>query len=237
MQPRWNTSARTYEFIQPTHHPSPCWHLWVYFDYFLHKLTNFPQFLSSNTCFLKLLLGYRFVHESVGEGDDRHLVLQQCLDTSMYVSILIFYFVCGHLLIVIIRCTWYECSIREALSTDVLWSKVSHCCVNWNFRWLHSLVQFCEVEDLLIRLSTFPFCRPSILVSDILWHFDACESPPLPYQLLRRDDACTGKFIILNFGRGSVFMLYCYSHTSPWSIVAWIFIMVLIQPFRWLNLL
>ncbi|KAL2941534.1 R3H domain-containing protein 1 [Bienertia sinuspersici] len=33
---------------------------------------------------------------------------------------------------------------------------------------------------------------PSILVSDILWQYDACESPPIPYQLLKRDEACTG---------------------------------------------
>lgn len=58
---------------------------------------------------------FGFVHESVGEGDDRHLVLQQCLETSM----------------------------------------------------------------------------PSILVSDILWQYDASESPSVPYQLLKRDEACT----------------------------------------------
>ncbi len=26
----------------------------------------------------------RFVHESVGEGEDRHLVLQRCPETAMY---------------------------------------------------------------------------------------------------------------------------------------------------------
>ncbi|XP_056683078.1 uncharacterized protein [Spinacia oleracea] len=58
---------------------------------------------------------FGFAHESVGEGNDRHLVLQQCLETSI----------------------------------------------------------------------------PPILVSDILWQYDASDCPSLPYQLLRRDDACT----------------------------------------------
>ncbi|KAK9692197.1 hypothetical protein RND81_09G247700 [Saponaria officinalis] len=58
---------------------------------------------------------FGFAHTSVGEGDDRHLVLQQCLETSI----------------------------------------------------------------------------PSILVSDILWQRDQCESSPMPYQILRRDDACS----------------------------------------------
>lgn len=30
--------------------------------------------------------GARFVHESVGEGDDRHLILERCPETSMYVK-------------------------------------------------------------------------------------------------------------------------------------------------------
>ncbi|KAH9617934.1 hypothetical protein KSS87_011435 [Heliosperma pusillum] len=58
---------------------------------------------------------FGFVHESVGEGDDRHLVLHQCSETSI----------------------------------------------------------------------------PSILVSDILWQHERGESSPMPYQLLRRDDACS----------------------------------------------
>ncbi|XP_021734408.1 R3H domain-containing protein 1-like [Chenopodium quinoa] len=58
---------------------------------------------------------FGFVHESVGEGNDRHLVLQQCLETSI----------------------------------------------------------------------------PSILVSDVLWQYGACDSPSMPYQLLRRDEECT----------------------------------------------
>ncbi|KAL9248265.1 hypothetical protein vseg_021607 [Gypsophila vaccaria] len=58
---------------------------------------------------------FGFAHTSVGEGEDRHLVLQQCLETSI----------------------------------------------------------------------------PSILVSDILGQHDQCESSPMPYQILRRDDACS----------------------------------------------
>lgn len=58
---------------------------------------------------------FGFVHESVGEGNDRHLVLQQCFETSI----------------------------------------------------------------------------PSILVSDILCQYYACESPSMPYQLLKRDNAST----------------------------------------------
>lgn len=58
---------------------------------------------------------FGFAHESVGEGDDRHLVLQRCPETSI----------------------------------------------------------------------------PAILVSDILWQHDACQSPSMPYQLLRRDETST----------------------------------------------
>lgn len=58
---------------------------------------------------------FGFAHESVGEGDDRHLVLQRCAETAI----------------------------------------------------------------------------PSILVSDILWQHEACESPSMPYQLLRRDETST----------------------------------------------
>uniref|UniRef100_A0A803L4A2 R3H domain-containing protein n=1 Tax=Chenopodium quinoa TaxID=63459 RepID=A0A803L4A2_CHEQI len=32
---------------------------------------------------------------------------------------------------------------------------------------------------------------PSILVSDVLWQYGACDSPSMPYQLLRRDEECT----------------------------------------------
>ena len=33
----------------------------------------------------------RFAHESIGEGDDRHLVLERCPETSMYVLFIIFF--------------------------------------------------------------------------------------------------------------------------------------------------
>ncbi|XP_020110094.1 R3H domain-containing protein 2-like [Ananas comosus] len=55
---------------------------------------------------------YGFAHESVGEGDDRHLVLQRCPETAI----------------------------------------------------------------------------PSVLVSDILWQYDDCESPTSSLQVLRRED-------------------------------------------------
>jgi len=29
------------------------------------------------------ITGVRFAHESVGEGEDRHLILERCPDTSM----------------------------------------------------------------------------------------------------------------------------------------------------------
>lgn len=32
------------------------------------------------------LIYARFSHESVGEGDDRHLILERCPETSMYVK-------------------------------------------------------------------------------------------------------------------------------------------------------
>lgn len=35
-----------------------------------------------------IMLFDRFSHESVGEGDDRHLILERCPETSMYVKIL-----------------------------------------------------------------------------------------------------------------------------------------------------
>lgn len=49
------------------------------FLFLLKFLSHFPLFDSSIT-------GARFLHESVGEGDDRHLILQRCPETSMYVK-------------------------------------------------------------------------------------------------------------------------------------------------------
>lgn len=33
-----------------------------------------------------ILLSARFSHESVGEGEERHLILERCPETSMYVK-------------------------------------------------------------------------------------------------------------------------------------------------------
>lgn len=42
----------------------------------------------------------------------------------------------------------------------------------------------------------FVYCRPSILVSDILWEYDEPQMLTLPHQLLRRKENSSGILII-----------------------------------------
>ncbi|KAL2926476.1 R3H domain-containing protein 1 [Bienertia sinuspersici] len=55
---------------------------------------------------------------------------------------------------------------------------------------IHRLADFLDLFTSL-QVREMIVTWPSILVSDILWQYDACESPPIPYQLLKRDEACT----------------------------------------------
>lgn len=194
--------------------------------------------LCGNSAFLIVLLGIsRFAHESVGEGNDRHLVLQQCLETSMYVmNFVISNFFYGgisclqlwpihwyHFLL--LRCGGFWITSRDALSFYSMQCLLLQCREKYHLgvHWmvvhlilLYRIVKFfynepsIKMKGYWLSWSNLLICRPSIFVSDILWQYDACDSPSMGYQLLRRDDACTGKLSLNTFFRGSSFGYWSY---------------------------
>lgn len=56
------------------------------FPFFFFLWNNVAAHMYLTSVDNNILLFSSFSHESVGEGDDRHLILERCPETSMYVK-------------------------------------------------------------------------------------------------------------------------------------------------------
>lgn len=109
LQFQWSLAVGTNELIQPSSPASSCRYFWVLSFFPINSLLICRMFciillfgcwMNNFFCFMKnglahmfltsfnenILLSARFSHESVGEGEERHLILERCPETSMYVK-------------------------------------------------------------------------------------------------------------------------------------------------------
>lgn len=130
----------------------------------------------------------RFSHESVGEGEERHLVLERCPETSMYVETTITHI---FLLLTYLMSVQYVLHVHTELMN--MSDRSYNCGVARLLKLMLHISSNVQCLSFVFHLTICGFgCRPSILVSDILWQYDEPESPMNPHLLLKRSETPPG---------------------------------------------